>query len=185
MHYTFQLQVQSYLFSWSSFLWFLIPPIFPCFGFSKPYTNLRYGYTREVVAGSGWNYYVISSDNSMKLGYPQDWSRSGYLSEVSTRDSLRIFYNLGYIFQSDRRLVFRILNYRSSLFMLSIIRVFFIFSVLAHSQNDIKYAVQREFYCKAVVSVSIIRHRSEIYTVRNAENVYILTIDQSTWGPYL
>ena len=47
--------------------------------------------------------------------YSLDWSRSGYLSEVSSRDSLRVFYILGYIFQSDRYLVFGILNYWSSL----------------------------------------------------------------------
>ena len=47
--------------------------------------------------------------------------QSGYLSEVSSRDSLRVFYILGYIFQSDRCMVFGILKYRSSLFMVSII----------------------------------------------------------------
>ena len=68
--------------------------------------------------------------------------------------------------------------------MLSIIRVFFIFSILAYSQSDIKYAAQREFYCKAVVSVSIIRHRSEIYTAGSAEDIYILIVVQSTREPY-
>ena len=29
--------------------------------FRSPYTNLRYGYTRGVVAGSEWSYYVILS----------------------------------------------------------------------------------------------------------------------------
>ena len=58
---------------------------------------------------------MIYLANSMKLGFSQDWSRLGYLSEVSCRDSLRVFYILGYIFQSDRCLVFGILNYRSSL----------------------------------------------------------------------
>ena len=47
--------------------------------------------------------------------------QSSYLSEVSSRDSLRVFYILGYIFQSDRRQVFGILSYWSSLFMVSII----------------------------------------------------------------
>ena len=42
--------------------------------------------------------------------------------KISSRDSLRVFYILDYIFQSDRCLVFGILNYRSSLFMVSIIR---------------------------------------------------------------
>ena len=32
------------------------------------YTNLRYGYTREVVASSEWSYDMISSAISMKLG---------------------------------------------------------------------------------------------------------------------
>jgi len=36
--------------------------------------------------------------------------------------------------------------------MLSIIRVFFIFNILAHSRSNIKYAVQQKFYCKAVFS---------------------------------
>ena len=35
--------------------------------------------------------------------------------------------------------------------MLSIIRVFFIFGILAHSQSNIKCAGQREFYCKTVL----------------------------------
>ena len=68
------------------------------------------------MAGSEWSDYMISLANSMKLGYSQDWSWSGYLSEVSSRNSLWIFYILGYIFQSDRCLVFGIHNYRSSLF---------------------------------------------------------------------
>ena len=49
-----------------------------------------------------------------------------------------------------------------------------------HSQSDIKYAVQREFYCKAVLSVSIIRHRSKTYTARSTEDVCILNTVQST-----
>ena len=36
--------------------------------------------------------------------------------------------------------------------MLSIIMVFFIFGTLAHSRSNIRYAVQREFYCKTVLS---------------------------------
>ena len=56
--------------------------------------------------------------------------------------------------------------------MLRTIRVFFIFSILAHSQSDIKYAVQREFDCKTVLSVSIIRHCSKIYTAGSAEEDY-------------
>ena len=64
--------------------------------------------------------------------------------------------------------------------MLSINEVSFIFSILAYSQSDIKYTIQREFYCKAVLSVSIIWHRSEIYTAGSAEDVYILIVVQST-----
>jgi len=45
--------------------------------FESLYTNLRYGYTREVVAGSEWSYYVISSTNSMKFGYSQNGSAIG------------------------------------------------------------------------------------------------------------
>ena len=57
---------------------------------------------------------MISSANSMKLGY---------LSEVGIRVFLQLFSILGYILQSDWYLVFRILNYRSSLVMFSIIMV--------------------------------------------------------------
>ena len=56
--------------------------------------------------------------------------------------------------------------------MLSITRVFFIFSILAHSQSNIKYTVQREFYCKAVLSVCIIQHRLKNYTAESAEDDY-------------
>ena len=102
--------------------------------------------------------------------------RSGYLSEVGIRIFLQFFSILGYILQSDRCLVFGILYYRSYLFMRSIIRVFFIFGILDHSRSDIKYTVQREFYCKPVY----IRHSSKIYTAGSAEDVYILIIVQST-----
>jgi len=87
----------------------------------------------------------------MKLGYSQNWSKIG-LSFGSIRVFLQLFSILGYILQRDRCLVLRILNYQSSLFMLSVIRVSFIFGILAHSQSDIKYAIQREFYCKAMLS---------------------------------
>jgi len=95
---------------------------------------------------------MISSANSMKLGYSQDWSWSGYLSEVGIRVFLQLLSIPGYILQSDWCLVFGILNYRSSLVMLSIIGVFFIFSILAYSRRAIKYAVQLEFYYKEVIS---------------------------------
>jgi len=106
--------------------------------------------------------------------------RSDYLSEVGIRVSLLLFYILGYILQSDRYLVFGILNYRPSLFMLSIIRVFFIFSILAHSRSDIKFAVQRVFYCKAVLSGQYYLASFEVYTAGSAEDVYIMIIVQST-----
>ena len=51
--------------------------------------------------------------------YSPDRSWSGYLSEDSSRNSLRIFYILYYIVQSDWCLVFGILNYRSSLLLCS------------------------------------------------------------------
>ena len=57
---------------------------------------------------------------------------------------------------------------------------FLILSILAYSQSDIKYAVQREFYCRVVLSVGIIWHRSKTYTAGSAEDFYILVIDQST-----
>ena len=58
--------------------------------------------------------------------------------------------------------------------------VFFIFGVLAYYQSNVKCTVQWEFYCRAELTVSIIRHCSKIYTAGSAEDVYILTIDQST-----
>ena len=57
---------------------------------------------------------------------------------------------------------------------------FLIFSILAYSQSDIKYAVQREFYYKAMISVSIIWHHLKIYAAGSAEDVHILIMVQST-----
>jgi len=88
----------------------------------------------------------------MMLGYSKNWSTIGLSFRKRYSDFLWLFSILGYILQSDRCLVFRILNYRSSLFMLSIIRVFVIFGILAYSRSDIKYTVQREFYYKAMLS---------------------------------
>ena len=116
----------------------------------------------------------------MKLGILRIDPRSGNISEVGIRVFLQLFSIIGYILRSDRCVVFGILNYRSSLFTLSIISVLFIFSFLALSQSDMKYAVQQEFYCKAVLSVSIIRHNLKIYTTESAEGVFILIIVQST-----
>ena len=66
---------------------------------------------------------MVSSVKSMKLGILRIDPRLGYFPEVGIRISLRLLYILGYIFQSDRCLVFGILNYWSSLFMVSIIRL--------------------------------------------------------------
>ena len=62
--------------------------------------------------------------------------------------------------------------------MLSIISVFFIFDILAHSWSDTKY--NGDSIAKRCYQVSIIRHRSKIYTAGSAEDVYIVIIVQST-----
>ena len=110
---------------WSSFPLFLSPFHLFIFPFCRLYTNLRYGYTRDVAAGF-WMKPIIWSlwPTLWSSGIPKIDPRSGYLPKVGIRVSLRLFNILGYIFQSDRFLVFRIPNCRSSLFMLSIIRVF-------------------------------------------------------------
>ena len=41
-------------------------------------------------------------------------------------------------------------------FLISIIKVSFIFGILAYSQSDIKYAAQREFYYRLFIEYSII-----------------------------
>ena len=64
-----------------------------------------------------------------------------YHSEVSIQNSPRLFYIIGYVFQSCNAQYSEILNYRSSLCMLSIIRVFFIFGILVCSWRNIVYAV--------------------------------------------
>jgi len=74
--------------------------------------------------------------------------------EVGMRDSLRLFYVLGYIFQSDRCLIFRILNYRCSLFMLSIVKIFFIFGILIYSRRINMYAAHRQFFYRLFVKYS-------------------------------
>jgi len=56
--------------------------------------------------------------------------QSGYHSKVSIQNSSGSFYILGYVFQNQQRQFTGILNYWSSLFMLSIIRVFSIFGIL-------------------------------------------------------
>jgi len=64
--------------------------------------------------------------------------------------------------------------------MLSIIGVFFIFCILAHSRSDTNYAVERGFYCKAVLSGQYYSTSFKDYTAGSAEDVYILIIVQST-----
>ena len=82
---------------------------------------------------------------------------------------------------------FRIIDARYSefliiclLIMLSIIRISFIFGILAYSRRAIKYVIHRKFYCEAVLSGHIIRHRSKIYTEGSAEDIYISIIVQPT-----
>jgi len=98
---------------------------------------------------------MISSTNSLKFGSSGILRMDlqlGYLSEVSSKDSLWVFYILGCIFLSNRRQVFRILNYRCSLLCSVLSEFSFIFSILVYSRRAINYAVQREFYCEAVLS---------------------------------
>jgi len=45
--------------------------------FRSLFTNLRYGYTTEVVDGTEWSYYMTFSTNSMKFGYSQNGSAIG------------------------------------------------------------------------------------------------------------
>ena len=95
---------------------------------------------------------MISSANSMMLGYSKNWSTIGLSFRRRYPDFLRLFYSLGYIFQSDRCLVFRILNYRSSL-LCSVSSGFPLSSVFwLILEKAIKDAVQREFYYKAMIS---------------------------------
>jgi len=54
-----------------------------------------------------------------------------------------------------------------------------IFGILAHSQSDIKYTVQREFYYKAVLSGHYYSTSFKIHTAGSAKDVYILIIVQS------
>ena len=64
---------------------------------------------------------------------------------------IQLFSILGYIFQSDQRqysefLIIGLLYYAQCY------RGFFILSILAYSRRAIKYKVQLEVYCKAVLS---------------------------------
>ena len=105
--------------SWLSFLWFLIPPILSLFWF---YEALYYLKIWEVVAGSEWSYYVISTAISMKLGI------------------LQIDLDLA-IFQKT---AVGILKLSDFFIMLRTIRVFFIFGILAHllHSHDISNIIQ-------------------------------------------
>ena len=91
--------------------------------------------------------------------------------------SLQLFSILDYILQSDRYLVSGIL--KVFFIMLSIIGIFFIFSILVYSRRAIKYAVQLEFYCKAVLSGQYYSTSFEDYTAGSAEEIYILIVVQS------
>ena len=137
--------------------------LFPVLIFRSLYTNLRYGYTREVVASSEWSYDMISSAISMKLG-------------ILWIDPDRV------IFQKS---AVGILNYRSSLLCsglsgFSLSSVFWLILGATLSMQYSENSIARRCY-----QVSIIRHRSKIYTARSAEDVYIMAIVQSTWDPYL
>ena len=126
---------------------------------------------------------MISSANSMKLGYSQDWSRSGYLSEVGSLDSLWVFYILGFILRSDWWMVFRILNYRSSLVTFSTFRVFFILSILAYSWRAIKYAIQLEFYCEATTSDQYcLASFKELYSMKYRRCLYFDYCSVNLWA---
>jgi len=93
--------------------------------------------------------------------YSQNWSQSGYLSEVSTRDSLRTFYILGYIFQNDWCLVFRILNYQSSLLCsgLSGFLLSSVFWLILGGLSSMQY--NRNSIAKQRHQISIIWYRSK------------------------
>ena len=79
----------------------LIPNPFhlsPVLMFRSLYTNLRYGYTRRVVAGSEWNNYMISSANSVVLGYSQNWPTIGLSFRRRYSDfSITILYSWLYL----------------------------------------------------------------------------------------
>ena len=64
--------------------------------------------------------------------------------------------------------------------MLSIIGIFFIFSILAYFGELSSIQDSWNSSAKQCYQVSIIRHHSKIYTVGSAEDVYIPIIVQST-----
>ena len=99
--------------------------------------------------------------------------RSGYLSKVGIRVFLRLFSILGNILQSDWCLVSGILNYRSSLFKLSIFRVFLSLVFWLILKVILSMQCSENSIAKKCYLVSIIQHRSKIYTVGSAEDVYI------------
>ena len=128
---------------------------------------------------------MISSANSVKLGILRIDPRLGYLSEVGIWISLRLLYILGYIFQSNRCLVFDILK----------LSVFFIYA--QHYQGSPSSSVfwlilevilsiqySENSIAKQCYQVSIIWHRSKIYTAGSVEDIYVLIIVQSTWEHY-
>ena len=114
----------------------------------------------------------------MKLGILRIDPRLGYLPEVGIQISLRLLYILGYIFQSDQCLVFGILNSRSSLLcsVLSGFSLYLVFWLILGELSSMQYSWNS--IAKQCYKVSIIRHRSKIYT-GSAEDVYIRITVQS------
>ena len=99
---------------------------------------------------------MIYPANLVELGYSRIDLQLCYHSEDSIRNSLQLFYILDYVFQSDRRPILRILDYLSSLFMLSLIRVFSIFDILVYSQGNSKYAAHQGFHYKLFIKYNFI-----------------------------
>ena len=90
--------------------------------------------------------------------------RSGYLSDVGIRISLRLLYIPGYILQSDWCLVFGILNYRSSLLcsVLSEFSISSVFWLILGELSGMQYignSITKQWH-----QIIFIWHRSKIYT---------------------
>ena len=122
---------------------------------------------------------MISSTNSMKLGIL--WIDPDRV--IFQKSVLGILYGYSIFLDISFRVIDDWYSEFSIIGLLYCARYyqgFLIFSILAYSQSGIKYAVQRKFYCRAVLSVGIIWHRSKTYTAGSAEDFYILVIDQST-----
>ena len=147
----------------------------------------------DRLGGSGWIRMKLLYDlfdqlyEVWEFGYSPNWSPIRLFFRSRYSDFSTLFSILGYIFQSDRRPVFKILNYRSSLFMLRIIKIFFIFGILVYSQSNSKHTVHREFYYRfhqvqlhasqieKWYRVNIVWHRLKIYIVESAEDIHVLS----------